>query len=183
MNYDYFQIDIDSTQTETEVKSMIDILLQHTFNPYEITSREEFDKDMDKYFNQMKNGKETIIYEIRKYKNSLWRYYIEVDFYPENVEKYGQYADFKLAELFYKNFGWNCLCSRNDLFSDLDDGEPYTGVGLFEGKWQMYDSYNFYMYEEGETDIEGEIFIQGQFGDIGYQFEKRSLSYKKLRDV
>ncbi len=182
MNYDFFDININATQTEVEVKSMIDTLLKHTFNPYEIASREQFDKDMDKYFHQMKNGKETIIYEINKYKNSLWRYESDVHFYPEKREKYGQYPDFKLAELFYNNFGWNCLCSRNDLFADLDDNNSYIGVGLFDGKWKMYDSYDFYMYEEGETDTDVEIFLQGKFGEIGCQFEKRSLSYKKLKN-
>ena len=33
MNYDFFDININATQTEVEVKSMIDTLLKHTFNP------------------------------------------------------------------------------------------------------------------------------------------------------
>ena len=74
------------------------------------------------------------------------------------------------------------MYSRNDLFADLDDNNSYIGVGLFDGKWKMYDSYDFYMYEEGETDTDGEIFLQGKFGEIGCQFEKRSLSYKKLKN-
>ena len=185
MNFENFDIDIDANETLEAIENKIIELLTNRFNPHVIDSKDRYMKQIDEHFENIESGKEVICFNINKRKDLIWKYTLSFEYYPENDKKYEKYKDFNLSEMIHEKYDWNCICSRNDIFKDIDDGDPYWGISMKNKKWYLCDLYNSILagpYTDGKNDFRGEQGIEMSYElcDIGFKFESRIFELKKL---
>ena len=186
MNFENFDIDIETNQNKEIVEKMIVQILTDNYSPDEISSKGEFYDNIDEHFEKINKGKEIICFEVNQTKDLKWKYNLRFDYFPENKTKYGEYPDIKLSEIFHNNFGWNCICSRHDLFKDINDQNPYLGICLINKKWylaDLVDSILLGSFTDGENDFDGEqgIKIGFELVEIGFKFDSRIFEIEKLK--
>ncbi len=186
MNFESFEIDIETKNDKEIVEKLVVQTLKENFSPDEINSKGEFYENIDEHFEKISKGKEIICFEVNKTKDLKWKFCLRFDYLPKNEEKYGKYPDIKLSELFHEKFKWNCICSRHSFFKDIDDDDPYWGICLKNKTWYLADLGDSILlgpYTDGVNEFDGKqgIKISFKLAESGFKFEERIFELEKLK--
>ncbi|KXX66921.1 hypothetical protein [Flammeovirga sp. SJP92] len=187
MNFEFFEIDIETKESPDKVRELIQGLLLETYQISYTSDNDHFYSEIDDHFKKVDEGIEIACFDVSQTEDESWRFTLEFAYFPLNKEKYGAYPDFKLAEQIHQKFTWNCICSRQDIFNDIDEYDPYWGISLVNKKWYLCDlggSVLMGPYTDEKNKIEGDqgIILSYELGKIGMEFRKGKYSLQQLKN-